>query len=538
MSAQTAVTEPAATTDVAEPAPTPASADTGAGAEKSPSSGAGSLSVAHTPGGWPVVPLATTGVNTGTSLLATAALVGGPAALAVAATGAVVLGTAAATRKHRGKKKPGKTPRRAMRSAAGSGSTGRTPHRGGAGRVPTQPRNGSSRTRKAAGSSRGKSPLGSAGSLPGAGKSGGPRHGASGLRKPSAQRTPAGVLGASRGRLGEVRSLRESARKSAPSRADRRADTAGTRRAVADARRDAKSAARSGARSRKGPLGRSVGKAAGRVGALKGALIDRNRAARDRQAAGKVAAQRDAVRKAPARKKARRALWRSAARFQGRRLLAALFAGALGVVGMVSTPLGRKLGWAWLQYPGRRLYARMTRTAEERRQDRDDAIRAALKDDEAAADAEAADCADEVGDVAERPKGPTPAAPTTTTTTSSSEGENVSGFRFEEYAAEMEAAAGQYDPENAMEILAMVDGLPAALTSVANVMKILAERADSEFPLEKPVADAFNDVFASLMSAVEAAEHLAPTFRIAHDQDIARHEDPRNGIEAEKGWNV
>ncbi|MFF9591848.1 hypothetical protein ACF1FX_21970 [Streptomyces sp. NPDC014646] len=472
--------------------------------------------VEHTPGGWPVVPLATTGVNATTSLLATAALVGGPAALAVAATGAVVLGTAAATRKHRGKKKPGKTTRRVMRSSAGSGSTGRTLHRGGAGRVPTQARNGSSRIRKGGGPSRGKSPRHAAGSLLRAGK--------------PARHTPAAALG-------QVRSLRESARKSAPSRADRRADTAGTRRAVADARRDAKNAARSGAPSRKGPLGRSVSKAAGRVGALKGALIDRTRSARDRQAAGKVAAQRDLVRKAPARKKARKALWRSAARFQGRRLLAALLAGALGVVGMVSTPLGRKLGWAWLQYPGRRLYARMTRTAEERRQDRDDAIRAALKDDEAAADAEAADDgADEVGDTAERPQGPTPAAPTTTA--SSSEGETVSGFRFEEYAAEMESAAQQYDPENAMEILAMVEGLPAALTSVANVMKILAERADSEFPLEKPVADAFNDVFASLMSAVEAAEHLGPTFRIAHDQDIARHEDPRNGIEAEKGWNV
>lgn len=158
--------------------------------------------------------------------------------------------------------------------------------------------------------------------------------------------------------------------------------------------------------ARKGPIGRSVTKAAGRVGSARGGAIDRNRAARDRRAADKVAAQRDVVRKAPARKKARKALWRSAARFQGRRLFATVLAGALGLVGMVSTPLGRKLGWAWLQYPGRRLYARMTRTAEERRHDRDDAIRAALEDDEAAADAEAADnSADQVGDTAERPRG-------------------------------------------------------------------------------------------------------------------------------------
>lgn len=278
-----------------------------------------------------------------------------------------------------------------------------------------------------------------------------------------------------------------------------------------------------------------MGKAAGRVGAAKGAVIDRNRAARDRRAADRVAGQRDTVRKAPARRKARKALWRSAARFQGRRLRAALLAGALGLVGMLTTPLGRKLGWAWLMYPGRRLYARMTRTAEEQRHQRDDAIRAALRNDEAAADTEAADnSTEQVGDMAERPMGPTPAAPTT----SASEGENVSGFRFEEYAAEMESAAGQYDPESAMEILAMVEGLPAALTCVANVMKVLAERADSEFPLEKDVADGFNDIFGAVMSAVAVAEDMGPLFRQSHEQDIARHEDPRNGPEAEKGWNV
>ncbi|MFE6679584.1 hypothetical protein [Streptomyces sp. NPDC057729] len=516
-------TEPVAAGTATAPTPVAPQPESEAPATAPQPAGA---TVEHTPGGWPVVPLAVTSTNATTSLLATAALVGGPAALAVAATGAVVLGTAAATRKHRGKKKPGKPLGRTQRSGSGAGSTGRTLRHGGAGRVPGQTRNGNTGTGRGAGRGRGKPGRSTAGSLLGAGKSGGqhPR-GTSGSRK-----TP----GKSRGRLGEVRALRESARKSAPSRADRRADTAGTRRALADARRGAKNAARSESRSRKGPLGRSVSKAAGRVGAAKGAVIDRTRSARDRQAAGKVAAQRGAVRKAPARKKARKALWRSAARFHGRRLLAALLAGALGVVGMVSTPLGRKLGWAWLQYPGRRLYARMTRTAEERRRDRDDAIRAALKDDEAAADAEAAGSADVVGDTVKRPTGPTPTAPTTTT----SEVGTVSGFQFEEYAAEMESAAGQYDPESAMEILAMVEGLPAALTSVANVMKILAERADGEFPLEKPVADCFNDIFGAVMSAVAVAEDMGPLFRQAHEQDIARHEDPRNGTEAEKGWNV
>ncbi|MFD3495408.1 hypothetical protein ACFWWB_33360 [Streptomyces sp. NPDC058690] len=482
------------------------------------------VTVEHTAGGWPVVPIAMTGANSTVTALAAAALAGGPLAAVVAATGACVLGVAAATRNHRAHRQhaTGRTNRAAPshggRTGRGTGGGHGASSRGTGGRFAKHAGRSTARTGSTPGVPHQRKTTGNQ-----AGKAAGHTSG-----KPTRQHGP--------GRVGQVKALRASARQTAPSRATRRAEAAGSRRAVADARRGAKSAARSASLARKGPIGRSVGKAAGRVGAVRGAVIDRNRAARDRRAADQVAGQRDAVRKAPARKKARKALWRSAARFQGRRLGAVLLGGALGLVGILTTPLGRKLGWAWLMYPGRRLYARMTRTAEEQRHVRDDAIRAALQDDEAAADQEAADnSADQVGGMAERPEGLKPAAPTTT---SSSEGENVSGFRFEEYAAEMESAAGQYDPENAMEILAMVEGLPAALTSVANVMKVLAERADSEFPLEKDVADGFSDIFGAVMSAVAVAEDMGPLFRQSHEQDIARHEDPRNGPEAEKGWNV
>ncbi|MFB8383066.1 hypothetical protein [Streptomyces rubiginosohelvolus] len=499
--------------------------------------------VEHTPGGWPVVPLAVTGTNTTASLLATAALVGGPAGLAVAATGAAALGAVAATRKHRTNHKT-KTPRkaraRAPRSAAGLGSVGQTSRptrRGGSGRVPGQSRSGATHsTGKGAGRGLAKPKRTASGTGHGPGKAGSPKNSAGLLRKAAPAKHAAGTTGASKSgsRAGQVKALRDSARTSSPSRAARRSETTGARRSLADARRNAKTASRTASAGGKGALGRSVGKAAGRISAAKSAAVQRSRKARDQRTADTVASQRDAVRKAPLRKAARKALRRSAARFQGHRLLAALLAGALGLVGMVSTPLGRKLGWAWLMYPGRRLYARLTRTAEEQRDQRDEAIVAALGEAEAASDAGAAEQNDQINDTAERPVGPTPAAPTTTP----DEGENVSGFRFEEHAAEMETAAQQYDPENAMEILAMVEGLPAALTSVANVMQVLAERADSEFPLEKPVADGFNDIFGAISAAVAVAEDMGPLFRQAHEHDIARHEDPRNGAEAEKGWNV
>ncbi|MFP1627440.1 hypothetical protein ACLB9X_20245 [Streptomyces sp. 5K101] len=489
--------------------------------------------VEHTPGGWPVVPLAVTGTNTTATLLGAAALVGGPAALAVAATGAVVLGTAAAARNRRDQRGQAKT-RNAARTGTKARATapGRSSHTS-AGRVPRRSRHGNAGTTKATGRGRGtsrRSATGSAASTAvrtkGLNRTG---------RKGSAG-SPYASSGKGRGTVGQVKALREAARQTSPSRAARRNETTGARRSLADARRQAKADRRSAGLAGKGPVGRAVGKAAGRVGKARGAAIDRARKARDARAAGQVAAERDQARKAPARKKARKALWRSAARFQGRRLLAALLGGALGLLGMVTTPLGRKLGIRFLQQPGRRLYARLMRVAGEQRAKRDEEIRAAQNDEEAAAEAEAnGDSDGQIGDRAERPAGVVPAATNSSTT---SEGEIVSGFRFEDYAAEMESAAQQYDPESAMEILAMVEGLPAALTSVANVMRILAERADSEFPLEKEVADGFNDIFGAVMSAVAVAEDMGPLFRQAHEQDIARHEDPRNGPEAEKGWNV
>ncbi|OXY92980.1 hypothetical protein [Streptomyces sp. 2R] len=529
----TPVVAPEATPDIPPPTPTP---------EQKPQPT--TPAVEHTPGGWPVVPLAVTGTNATTSVVAAAALVGGgPAALAVAATGAAVLGTIAVARNRRDKKNPRKTTtNRTSRTATGLGSTSRANRNSSSGRVPGQPRNGNASSAKSAGHRRGKSARGSAGSALGSGAASRPRTGTSPVRKSLGKHgsavagtTSAGAgKGKSGSRVGQVRALRDSARVSSPSRAARRSETSGARRSVADARRNAKTTARTGSHKGKGALGRGVGKAAGRISAAKGAAIDRHRKARDRKAASTVESQRDAVRKAPARKAARRALRRSAARFQGRRLLAALLGGALGLVGLVSTPLGRKLGWAWLMYPGRRLYARLMRTAEEQREQRDEATIAALGQDEAAVDAETAEQSEQISDTVERPVGPTPAAPTT----SLIEGENVSGFKFEDAATEMQAAAMLYEPDGCMEILAMVDGLPEALRMIAHVMQILAERSDSEFPLEKEVAGGFNDIYDLLLKASAGAEELPAIFRRVHEQDIARHEDPRNGAEAEKGWNV
>ncbi|MGW3629119.1 hypothetical protein ACWD7F_03000 [Streptomyces sp. NPDC005122] len=475
--------------------------------------------VDHTPGGWPIVPLALSGANSTVGAVAAASLAGGPIAAAVAATGMVVLGTVAATRSRR--TNPRREARRtaaraaALRSGGGSGSRSAGSQSGGSG----------GRSGKKPGQHR--RTTGSHGSTATSGKTLGKT--SNGLSKHGASKHAAG-------RVGQVKALRAAQKDAAGSRAGQRTQTTNARRAVADARRNAKATAgKTRPGKRPGLAGRLMGGAVRKARAARDAAIAKQRTRRDAKTGATVGANRGNVRKAPARKAARQALRRSAARFQGRRLLAALLALPVGLLGVVSTWLGRKLGIPALIHPGRRLYQRIVAAAREQRAERDETARENQREQETAADAEASkDGTEGIADGVQRPATTVP----TSTNVPVSEGEHVSGFQFEEAASEMEQAAQSYDPEDAMEILAMVEGLPAALTSVANVMKVLAERSDSEFPLEKEVADGFSDIFGALMSAVAVAEDMGPLFRQVHAQDIARHEDPRNGPEAEKGWNV
>ncbi|MFE0539108.1 hypothetical protein ACFW20_34330 [Streptomyces nigra] len=519
-----------ATTD-APPAPAPAQAVDKADEQKN-------SQVEDAPGGWPVAPLALSGANATVSTIAGAGLVGGPVAAVVAATGMVVFGTLASYRSRNPRPKQA-----ARRAAARTAARQHAARHRSAGLNPTGRRTGSGGGRTAGGS--GKVPSqkrrGPSARL-GRGAAGQGRSGAAKHSAPVSLNKPAGLKSGGRGgaagalsKAGQVRALRKAQKQAGVSRAQKREQTSAARRAVADARRNAPKPHQAWSRSG-GLAGRMLGGAGRKARAAKQAAIAKQRARRDAATARKVTDGRSSVRKAPARQAARKALRRSAARFHGRRALAALLALPIGLLGFLSSPLGRKLGLPWLVHPGRRLYRRLTGAAREQRAERDTAIREGQAAAEDAAEQEAAkDVTDGLGDQVERPAGP---IPNNTDRTSTSEGEHVSGFQFEEHAAEMEQAAQCYDPENAMEILAMVEGLPAALTSVANVMKTLAERADSEFPLEKEVADGFNDIFGALMSAVAVAEDMGPLFRQAHEQDIARHEDPRNGPEAEKGWNV
>ncbi|TQE34628.1 hypothetical protein [Streptomyces ipomoeae] len=480
--------------------------------------------LAHTPGGIPVLPLALSGTNGAVGAVSTAALAGGgPVALAVAAGGAAVLGAGALVRARR------RTARERRTAASGSTTRGSGSRR--TGRTTSPLRSSGAASAGGRGRATGTKPRAGAGALsrrPGTGSTG--RDGARGTASRAAGTGRSPGTRAGTGRIGQVRALHQADRVQAPTRSAARRQTTAARRAVADARRDARAAARAAkASGSPGWARRAAGWAGGKAASGTRALVNRARAARDRSNQAQVDAKRADVRKAPARRKAFWGLLKSAARFHGRRLLAALAGGAVGVLGCLTTPIGRKLGWQWLMHPGHRLYRRLVQSAGEQRAARDEQIRRQRRAEEADTERDP----QEIGDRVERPARIIP-----TTVTAGQEVIHVSGFKFEEAAAEMENAARTYEPDGNMEVLAMVDNLPKALLSIANTFRILAERSDEEFAFEKDVAAGFDDIHRTLLNAVDAADTLYPLFCDVHAADIARHEDPRNGTEAEKGWNV
>lgn len=356
------LTEPVAPPEETTPAlATPETSETKTGAKQ----------VEHTPGGFPVVPLSLSGTNATAGLLATAALAGGPVAAVIAMTGAAVLGTVAAHQHAKASKGAKSTKGRAASKATttGSGQSGArsaNAGRGLLGRIPAQPRT-TARSGGPATAARGNATGGQARHRGGTSPRSGSTSPSTGKAGDSSARQRAGraVAGLGGGRAGQVQALRAQSRTQTPTRMAARTAAVQARRQVADTRRAAKAAERAAATAAKprGLAARTLAKGMGKAAAVRDKAVGAARTARDRSAGravgkGRAQVQTAAYRKrlaqvkAPAQKAARKALLRSAARFHARKALAGVLGAGVGLLGLVTTPLGRWLGWGWLMHPG------------------------------------------------------------------------------------------------------------------------------------------------------------------------------------------
>lgn len=544
--------------------------------------------VDHTPGGLPAIPLAVITSNTTIGALSAAAVAGGPLAVAgvLGAIGAVAVGSAVATRSKSRRSTARARTASGSASRSGSGSTtSRTGGRTGSGSRST----GGSAARLGAAGARKSSAGASAGRTGGATKtptrtgSGSKSAGAggrNGSRTGGGSGGGAGGGGKKGGRAAQIKALRDARRDAAPTRKEQRGKDTADRRALRDARRAAKdgglnlgkknktkNAPKHGAndpaaaaggnklKNNRGGKTSTLGKPTngtqpGAAGpSVKGQAADtlhkpmvkasrrdrlRNwgRAQRDQLAASRTERIQRARRNAKARWRLSRRWTGSGIRFAARWTAAALLAAPVGLLGCLTTPLGRKIRVASLMYPGRRLFWRLVGRAKYAHQDRMDAARAEYD----AAAAAAATGTAPVDPIAETvPRAPQSAIAPTTGEPDVSE---VLKFLFEESAAEMEAAAQAYEPGGMMHVYQTIQGMPAGIESWANTFKILAEKSDDSFPLEPEVGEALSDVFDLLRKAATAAEEVRQVFEKAHEHDIERLTAPRISLEAEKTWDA
>ncbi|MGW3268870.1 hypothetical protein [Streptomyces sp. NPDC001056] len=96
----------------------------------------------------------------------------------------------------------------------------------------------------------------------------------------------------------------------------------------------------------------------------------------------------------------------------------------------------------------------------------------------------------------------------------------------------------RYEPGHMSQVAAEFEGIPAGIENVAAAVEQLQVRSNDKYPVDKAIVDALTDVHTLLLQAASAAQDLMPNFRRLHAPDIARHEAPRNGVEAEGMWDV
>ncbi|MEV7179210.1 hypothetical protein [Kitasatospora sp. NPDC093679] len=504
---------------VTAPAPTP-TPDTNQAEKPKPAAGGKNASPAsHQRGGLPAVPLAITGVNTVVGLASAGVLTAGPLA-ALATVAGTAATTAIATRTTR-----------TARAAAGrfAQRAGRNNGKGHLSLV--KPTTG---TGKPGGRATGGIPKQT---RPGTGVTGRPGGQRSGLASVpnSAAKKPGSPVRRAAQQVGAVKAVRKAELAAAPSRAERRERQTAARRQVADARRAAKAAERDRKHAAKSPTGKALAKPGTAVRRSLDKAREQARAGSEKRLNTRVGDARTEARKAPVRRAARRELVKSAARHHGRRVLAAALALPVGLLGMLSTPLGRKLGLPWLMHPGRRLYRRLAGKAAQARAERDQQIRADQAEAETAADQAAENTPVPVAKTVPRAPRNHHANTHQTALGGDVTSPTDAGFNFSEVASEMYGAVMNYDPDGMMHVLAAIESMPDGLTSIANTFRVLAERSDDEYPLDKTVGEALNEVFQLLINAATAAEEVGKVFRNSHQQDIARHDDPRTG---EEKWDI
>ncbi|WP_170304866.1 hypothetical protein [Kitasatospora viridis] len=536
----------------------------------------------------PGVPLAVAGVNALTGLAGAGVSVGGPASLAVAGAvaGLAAVGVAAGR---------GAAKRRRTTVAAGRGSV--LPHRRPNTGTPGQAAAGSTAQRSAAGQHRGRGQAAPTAGHAGAAAAGGrgreqSRYAAqrtgsamTGTRTApttaSASTTPsAGPARGGGGRGGVPRQSGGARSANGPQRgADRRRGEGGGavsrwsarvlpgRRNAPATRTGAEEATRGGGRSRAGVAGggglftaaprsaRSADREARRL--AKGiARAERRAGLAPGSSTSPAGSARPAAQQKPGEltEEQRKQLKRSAWRHRGAMTAAGAVAGG---VGLLSAVVGNWRHRGMVSRHARRTWWRLADRARAARDARDAAILGLDRQQDgqrgpvplpaqfvnrpgrqAGSGVKAAVAAGMPGAFAALISLGKPTNQKGTTVSDSTSESTVPAFSLSSAADVMLQAATTFDPELMVEFQQLVEDLPTAFGTIQEVLRVLAEKSAESLPVDPAVVEEIGEGYRAMGKVVQALEEVAPVYMRVHEADIERVDNPRNGLEAERKWNV
>ncbi|MFJ1707856.1 hypothetical protein [Kitasatospora sp. NPDC088346] len=114
----------------------------------------------------------------------------------------------------------------------------------------------------------------------------------------------------------------------------------------------------------------------------------------------------------------------------------------------------------------------------------------------------------------------------------------VPAFSLSSAADVMLQAASTFDPEHMTEFEQLVNDLPGAFLTIQDVLRVLAELSAERLPVDPAVVEEIGEGYRAMGKVVAALEEVPVIYRRVHEADIERIENPRNGVDGERRWNV
>lgn len=96
----------------------------------------------------------------------------------------------------------------------------------------------------------------------------------------------------------------------------------------------------------------------------------------------------------------------------------------------------------------------------------------------------------------------------------------------------------RYSPPRMDAMGAEYAGLPNGIRSAASALQHLARNSNDRYPVDPRLSEAVVAIYQSLMKAAGFADGIYPNFRVVHEHDIRRMEEPRKGFSGEAMWNI